>query len=460
MVDPHATDQCAWRKENVGQCLLPHGHAGNHQYPDERCKRCGYPKAAHELPSLNVCSKFESNENVGAKSSYEGPEAQAKSAAGEATSDVLTSNGVILRPVVAFDTPDAHSVQWKVGNQTFDIGPDHWETKEEAEWFAEQFQKALASYKGSPNEIEFLRREDENHWKARRKLLARLDTITRTREQERDYADVCYENQQLRARLDWLEKGIRSDSPRETPAAASNERLDEARDAVRSLVAFAYEAGFHELGYAPEEVVFDEIDSLNRRVEQLEDTLLKLAAQRGHVETTEVSEIDKLRLELAVARRRIRVLEGTADRGTPVRASTAEVVLPNTAEPTATPVQPSEKTCGCGVGKDILNGGTAVITCPQHATQAESAPSVCGHCGAELGPHNATLCDRCYREGMDAVRASLLERSAEKTRERRDIFDDYEGCDTGTDTSPEKAKATRECPECRQSDCACGQGYL
>lgn len=31
------------------------------------------------------------------------------------------------------------------------------------------------------------------------------------------------------------------------------------------------------------------------------------------------------------------------DRGTPVRASTAEVVLPNTAESTATPVQPAEQ---------------------------------------------------------------------------------------------------------------------
>jgi hypothetical protein len=25
---------------------------------DERCKRCGYPKSAHALPALNVCSQF------------------------------------------------------------------------------------------------------------------------------------------------------------------------------------------------------------------------------------------------------------------------------------------------------------------------------------------------------------------------------------------------------------------
>lgn len=36
--------------------------------------------------------------------------------------------------------------------------------------------------------------------------------------------------------------------------------LEQAKDAIRSLIAFAYEQGYHEMGYEPERVVFAALD--------------------------------------------------------------------------------------------------------------------------------------------------------------------------------------------------------
>lgn len=47
-------------------------------------------------------------------------------------------------PVVVSDAPDAHRVQFKVGAQQFHVGPDYFDTKDEAEWYAEQFHAAIA----------------------------------------------------------------------------------------------------------------------------------------------------------------------------------------------------------------------------------------------------------------------------------------------------------------------------
>lgn len=52
---------------------------------------------------------------------------------------------VEVLPVAVTDAPDAHRVQLKVGVQQFHIGPDYFDTKEEAEWFAGQFRNAITA---------------------------------------------------------------------------------------------------------------------------------------------------------------------------------------------------------------------------------------------------------------------------------------------------------------------------
>lgn len=66
-----------------------------------------------------------------------------------------TSQMVSTIPVIVSDAPDAHRVQFKVGVQSFHIGPDYFDTKEEADWMAGQFLKALASNAGVPDMAAF-----------------------------------------------------------------------------------------------------------------------------------------------------------------------------------------------------------------------------------------------------------------------------------------------------------------
>jgi hypothetical protein len=46
-------------------------------------------------------------------------------------------------PVIVRDLPDAHRVSLSVGCQHFHVGPDCLDTREDAEWFAEQLETAL-----------------------------------------------------------------------------------------------------------------------------------------------------------------------------------------------------------------------------------------------------------------------------------------------------------------------------
>jgi hypothetical protein len=48
-----------------------------------------------------------------------------------------------ILPVTVAGVPDAHLVRFHVGNQGFSVGPDYWNTKAEAEWYADMFLKAV-----------------------------------------------------------------------------------------------------------------------------------------------------------------------------------------------------------------------------------------------------------------------------------------------------------------------------
>jgi hypothetical protein len=50
--------------------------------------------------------------------------------------------------------------------------------------------------------------------------------------------------------------------------ARTNDLVSRAREDVQALVNFAYEMGFHEMGYAPEAVLFKEIERLTGIVER------------------------------------------------------------------------------------------------------------------------------------------------------------------------------------------------
>lgn len=50
---------------------------------------------------------------------------------------------VSVEPVAVSGEPDSHCLRASIGNQTFHIGPDYMETKQEAEFFAEMFLHAI-----------------------------------------------------------------------------------------------------------------------------------------------------------------------------------------------------------------------------------------------------------------------------------------------------------------------------
>ena len=54
--------------------------------------------------------------------------------------------------VAVKDWDDAHRVEMQRGNQTFRVGPDYWDTKEEADAYAEQLRIALAAAPTPPAE--------------------------------------------------------------------------------------------------------------------------------------------------------------------------------------------------------------------------------------------------------------------------------------------------------------------
>lgn len=49
---------------------------------------------------------------------------------------------VSVKPVIVSDSPDAHQVWLDIGVQHFTIG-EYCETKEDAEWYAEQLRRAI-----------------------------------------------------------------------------------------------------------------------------------------------------------------------------------------------------------------------------------------------------------------------------------------------------------------------------
>jgi len=49
---------------------------------------------------------------------------------------------VSVKPVIVQDAPDAHQVWLDIGNQHFTVGEYH-ETKEEADWYADQLRRAI-----------------------------------------------------------------------------------------------------------------------------------------------------------------------------------------------------------------------------------------------------------------------------------------------------------------------------
>ena len=61
------------------------------------------------------------------------------------TARELPADNVRVRPVAVSDWPDAHLVEFVVGNQTFPIA-DYWETKDEADIYADLFRHALAAH--------------------------------------------------------------------------------------------------------------------------------------------------------------------------------------------------------------------------------------------------------------------------------------------------------------------------
>lgn len=50
---------------------------------------------------------------------------------------------VSANPVLVIGEPEAHYVRASIGNQAFHIGPDYFDTKQEAEFFAEMFLHAI-----------------------------------------------------------------------------------------------------------------------------------------------------------------------------------------------------------------------------------------------------------------------------------------------------------------------------
>jgi hypothetical protein len=56
------------------------------------------------------------------------------------------------------------------------------------------------------DDVETLKRSLRESWASEKRLAAELAEIKRTREQERDYADVCYENARLRTALEEIAK--------------------------------------------------------------------------------------------------------------------------------------------------------------------------------------------------------------------------------------------------------------
>lgn len=57
-------------------------------------------------------------------------------------SDALRRYFVVM-PVVVEGEPDAQRIQFKVGNQMFNFGPDYCEDREHAEWFVSMACAAL-----------------------------------------------------------------------------------------------------------------------------------------------------------------------------------------------------------------------------------------------------------------------------------------------------------------------------
>ncbi len=83
----------------------------------------------------------------------------------------------------------------------------------------------------------------------------------------------------LQQREDQLRHALDADRAAEEPNA-----LSEAWDSVDALIAFAYEQGFHELGYDPAKVIADEIVRLKLREQQLSEALTKRRERIEHLQ--------------------------------------------------------------------------------------------------------------------------------------------------------------------------------
>jgi hypothetical protein len=65
------------------------------------------------------------------------------------------------------------------------------------------------------------------------------------------------------------------------PVVLASNELNRAYQAVQVLIAYAYEQGFHEMGYEPEKLLWDEIERLTGQRDQLHRQLLEHAEVCG-----------------------------------------------------------------------------------------------------------------------------------------------------------------------------------
>ena len=128
----------------------------------EPCPFCGYLMATPEDAAYQIagftrpqtavwavtCGAADCNGNVTAMSIDEVVAAwnrRTKNARALAALEAMEGWQVRVICVAVKDWDDAHRVEMQRINQTFRVGPDYWDTREEAEAYAEQLRVALGS---------------------------------------------------------------------------------------------------------------------------------------------------------------------------------------------------------------------------------------------------------------------------------------------------------------------------